>query len=174
MDWLWRRRVGRLDDDEHVRRFQELVRSELPFMTAGLDRLGLRYAAGRQFYHGGRGRRPRGLPGHAAGACHRPPVKRGTSCPGTCGSALSTCPENEKCLRPEKVLRQQGRLKPAACAAAAAGPPPILLAAGPGWLRLGGGRLAVPALRCFRRAPACRSGPQNAWRRFSRCPFRPW
>ncbi len=56
MDWpLEAAALAALDDDEHVRRFQELVRLELPFMTAGLDRLGLRYAAGRQFYHGGRG-----------------------------------------------------------------------------------------------------------------------
>ena len=35
--------LAALDDDEHVQQFQELLRTELPFMTVGLDRLDLSY-----------------------------------------------------------------------------------------------------------------------------------
>lgn len=35
--------LAALDDDEHVRRFRNLVRTEKAFMTAGLERLGLEY-----------------------------------------------------------------------------------------------------------------------------------
>ncbi len=101
--------LAALDDDEHVRRFQELVRSELPFMTAGLDRLGLRYVppvANFIMVDVGDAR----AVFQAMQQEHvivRP--LNGYQLPRHVRISLGTRPENEKCLRAlEKVLRQQG------------------------------------------------------------------
>ena len=100
--------LAALDDDEHLRRFQELVRTELPFMMAGLDRLGLTYVpsvANFLMVDVGDGR-----------AVFKAMQKElvivrplnGYNLPRHVRISLGTRPENEKCLRAlEKVLAQR-------------------------------------------------------------------
>ncbi len=100
--------LAALDDDEHLRRFQELVRTELPFMMAGLDRLGLTYVpsvANFLMVDVGDGR-----------AVFKAMQKElvivrplnGYKLPRHVRISLGTRPENEKCLRAlEKVLAQR-------------------------------------------------------------------
>ncbi len=101
--------LAALDDDEHVRRFQELVRTELPFMMAGLDRLGLSYVPSEVNFimvDVGDGRA-------VFQAMQREHVivrpLNGYQLPRHVRISLGTRPENEKCLQAlEKAIRQRG------------------------------------------------------------------
>ncbi|MGI6088136.1 MAG: histidinol-phosphate transaminase [Kiritimatiellia bacterium] len=100
--------LAALDDDEHVQRFQELLRTELPFMTAGLDRLDLSYVPptvnfimvdvgdGREVFQ----------------AMQREHVivrpLNGYQLPQYVRITVGTRPENEKCLQAlEKAIRRK-------------------------------------------------------------------